>query len=565
MTDHLPPLILVPDECRPDAKLIVVGEAPWRSEAEKGYPFAGWSGLKLKELWASVGITREEVSILNVYQYPRKPETVKPETMREWVAHLHKRLAIQTDPYVIVPMGNLALWALTGKGYPPWDKPKKDEFQRAGIAKLRGSVLEYRDRLDRRVKVIPTLHPAALARSPGLEVDCLHDWAKIQRELAFKEIRRVERDLRVVEMLEEVEYWVHEWMQGARPLTFDIENPTGATIMIGFATSRHQAITIPTTKSYWKSEATAEKVWDLIKRVLESDIEKVGQGVNYDVETLARERGIHTRNAIWDTANMFHAWMPTLRSFKLDYLASVFTNEEFWKDEAKDPDEAKKYTSNMAAFYRYNGLDAAVTHELFEVATELLRKDGLLEFYVNHYGLLADPLLEIAMTGLKVDEAMRKWRWADLMAERFEVQDRLEAVVGENLMAEKSLSPVKVKRFLYETLRLPTKYKRVKGKEERSVTIDEVAIRTLMEQHKGCQVLQEAGTLMLRLRYLDALEKYFKDKIALEGRMYSKYSPRTEEGRLSSSASNQRRENGEKVGMNAQNISREIRDLFLAG
>ena len=219
----------------------------------------------------------------------------------------------------------------------------------------------------------------------------------------------------------------------------------------------------------------------------------------------------------------------------------------------------------MQAFYRYNGLDAAVTHELYEKGRVKLQELGLERFYLEHYGYIQDSLVELATTGIQVNEAMRKWRWADLMAERFEVQDQLREVVGEDLCAKKSLSPTRLQRFLYESLRLPKKYKRVKGKEEKSVTTDESAILALMQEHPQVSKLQEAGKLILRLRFLDAREKYYTDKLTRGGRMYSKYSPRTEEGRLSSSASNQRTEEGKNIGMNAQNIDRKIRDMFVAG
>ena len=559
------PNVLVPDEFRPHAKLVLIGEAPWKSEAERGYPFAGWSGLKLREMWGKVGLRREDFSILNVYGYPRKPETVKPDTMLQWVERLHKSLACHTDPYVLVPVGNLALWALTGKSYPPWDKPKKGEFARAGIQKLRGSVLTYNDRLGRKVKVVPSVHPAALARQPGLERACLHDWERVRAEMGFKEVRKIKRDLRVAETVEEVQWWVQEWMKKGETVTFDIENPSGKTIMIGFSSSSSSAVTVPTTPSYWKHEIACETVWRSLSCFLQSDVPKCGQNVSYDIESLYWERGIQVRNVLWDTANMYHCLDATEGKYDLAYLASVHTNEEFWKDEAKDPEESKKYTSNMQAFYRYNGLDAAVTHELYEKGRVKLQELGLERFYLEHYGYIQDSLVELATTGIQVNEAMRKWRWADLMAERFEVQDQLREVVGEDLCAKKSLSPTRLQRFLYESLRLPKKYKRVKGKEEKSVTTDESAILALMQEHPQVSKLQEAGKLILRLRFLDAREKYYTDKLTRGGRMYSKYSPRTEEGRLSSSASNQRTEEGKNIGMNAQNIDRKIRDMFVAG
>ena len=50
-----------------DAKIVILGEAPGREEAERGRPFIGWSGHKLfDKILPHAGIKREDVLVGNV-------------------------------------------------------------------------------------------------------------------------------------------------------------------------------------------------------------------------------------------------------------------------------------------------------------------------------------------------------------------------------------------------------------------------------------------------------------------------------------------------------------------
>ena len=49
-----------------NAKVIFIGEAPGKNEAETGRPFCGASGKILDELLASAGIERKDVYITNI-------------------------------------------------------------------------------------------------------------------------------------------------------------------------------------------------------------------------------------------------------------------------------------------------------------------------------------------------------------------------------------------------------------------------------------------------------------------------------------------------------------------
>lgn len=60
-----------------DAKIVFIGEAPGKKEAETGLPFIGASGKVLDQLLASVKLRREDVYITSIVN-DRPPENRDP-------------------------------------------------------------------------------------------------------------------------------------------------------------------------------------------------------------------------------------------------------------------------------------------------------------------------------------------------------------------------------------------------------------------------------------------------------------------------------------------------------
>ena len=143
------------------APLMVVGEAPGAVEDESGIPFSGPSGQLLNEMLETAGINRGEVYVTNVVKY--KPPFNRLDqlsnigvSIEDQIPQLWEEIhAIK--PNCIIALGNLSLWALTGKG----KRVKKTE-KYSGITTYRGSILSS---LQGNYKVLPTIHPAALLRS----------------------------------------------------------------------------------------------------------------------------------------------------------------------------------------------------------------------------------------------------------------------------------------------------------------------------------------------------------------------------------------------------------------
>jgi uracil-DNA glycosylase len=99
----------VPGEGSPDARVVLVGEAPGANEDRLGRPFVGAAGKFLGTLLAEAGLAREETYITNVLK-SRPPGNRDPRA--DEVAHSWPWLEAELDviqPALIVPLGRHAL------------------------------------------------------------------------------------------------------------------------------------------------------------------------------------------------------------------------------------------------------------------------------------------------------------------------------------------------------------------------------------------------------------------------------------------------------------------------
>lgn len=133
----------------PQARLMVVGEAPGADEDRTGLPFVGPAGKFLDLLLAAVDLSRRDsVYICNVLKC-RPPGNRDPMADEiEFCSPFLKRQIALVAPEVILAVGTFAAQLLTGMNRP--------------LGKLRGSVYAYEG-----VPLVVTYHPAALLRNAG--------------------------------------------------------------------------------------------------------------------------------------------------------------------------------------------------------------------------------------------------------------------------------------------------------------------------------------------------------------------------------------------------------------
>lgn len=408
----------VRDEGTGNEPIAIIGEAPGQHEEVQGRPFVGPSGAKLMLWLREAGLSRRDCYWTNVYPY-RPPnnriEEVPHEQVAPWVADLHTRLAGLRGPVVAVPTGNVALRALTGK---------------SGITKHRGSIYAYADQRGRTLKVIPTIHPAATFRQPAWERRCLADWRRIAEEARSGDLRLPEREHFIRPTLAECYDYLDDARRRAEVLALDIETPRETTweqtvtkrgkarwrkrlgdariTCVGFSFEPHFSFTIPTLDSYWATPDELAQAWDVIRGLCALQCEKAAQNGLFDTWWLA-EYGIDLPNWRWDTRWMSHALDP-LDSHDLAYQASRWTRENFWKDEAKDPDEASKYTSDLDAFWCVDEGVEAFTRTGWKTYNMLRVGDEILAFDPDAHVMRWSPIRELFNAPYKGEAVRVRWR-----------------------------------------------------------------------------------------------------------------------------------------------------------
>jgi len=198
----------------------------------------------------------------------------------------------------------------------------------------------------------------------------------------------------------------------------------------------------------------------------------------------------------------------------------------------------------------YNGLDAAVTYEIYQKLKAVPRNRGIYNFMLNQHG----QALSAMTKGVLVDELWRQ-RVAGELQTRADalgkLLDRLAISIVDHGINPNS--PAQLKTFFYEELRLPVQHKFVKG--VRSVSTDREALEKLQAYPLG----RPFCILILALR--DCIKKLgvLKQGVDSDSRMRCSFAIcGTETGRWASS------KNVEGRGTNLQNVTEEMRRPFQA-
>lgn len=178
-----------------EGKILLVGEAPSRSDWLAAKPFVGQTGKELDKMLHEAGIMRTDCHITYVCPEPMpKKRGEKPEK-RFFIKHTKKyqvpkaevaegvtklwELIRELQPTLIITLGELPLWAIT---------------REVGITKWRGSILEanlgFEDTAGiMTVKVIPTYAPEVVCRKWDWRFICVQDLRRAEKESHFPEVR----------------------------------------------------------------------------------------------------------------------------------------------------------------------------------------------------------------------------------------------------------------------------------------------------------------------------------------------------------------------------------------
>ncbi len=151
-------------EGNPQARVLIVGEAPGKNEDLQGRPFVGAAGKYLDELLAIAGLEREDVFIANVLKCrPPGNRDPRPEEIQACTPFLREQTRTISPEY-IVTLGNFSTKFIL----------KTD----TGITRLHGKPTKAGN-----FTVFPIFHPAAALYDRSKRVALEEDFATLGRLL----------------------------------------------------------------------------------------------------------------------------------------------------------------------------------------------------------------------------------------------------------------------------------------------------------------------------------------------------------------------------------------------
>lgn len=161
---------LVFSDGQPNAKVMIIGEAPGRDEDLQGKPFVGRAGQLLDLMFSHIGLSRQSpdadsaLYITNVLPW-RPPQNRDPQADEvAMMLPFLKRHVELIDPDILIAMGNHSCQAL---------------LEKRGITRLRG---KWDQALGK--PVLPMFHPAYLLRTPEAKREAWADLLSLKARLS---------------------------------------------------------------------------------------------------------------------------------------------------------------------------------------------------------------------------------------------------------------------------------------------------------------------------------------------------------------------------------------------
>jgi DNA polymerase len=146
----------------PEARIMIVGEAPGAQEDRQGKPFVGPAGQLLDRMLAAIGLDRGQVYITNLlYWRPPGNRNPTPGEIAACLPFLERQIEI-LQPKLLLLVGGMSAKTLLNRS--------------EGILKLRGRWADYHHpQLAHPIPALPTLHPAYLLRQPAQKREAWRD------------------------------------------------------------------------------------------------------------------------------------------------------------------------------------------------------------------------------------------------------------------------------------------------------------------------------------------------------------------------------------------------------
>jgi uracil-DNA glycosylase len=545
-------------------KLLIVGEAPGKHEDEQGIPFVGPTGKILDDCLTKAGIRRSDCYITNVIKYRPPLNDLKKlhligvdigQSIQElWDNEINK-----LHPNCILAIGDLALQAVTGY---------------SGILNYRGSILTARDGI---IKVVPTIHPAALFSHGSTEDEDSKgglswvylklieaDIIRAADESQSSKLELPERNLTISHNSLDAHRFFREY-KSLSLAAVDIESINCVPVCVGFAFNKCHAISIPLLRSIGNNKLTdmgnseISECWRMIDERLRN-LKIIGHNFMYDEYKLGLI-GFQTPIVYSDTLIKTRVIFPELPDKRLCVVSSLWTREPYYKDDGR---EFKLGKVKFDQLLTYNGRDCAVEFEVDEEQEKDLHELAdkynvpLVDYYYNYMMKKHKLYLRLQMTGKRVDTN----RQIELEKKYTEMQEAVHLRLTEKIGQE-----VNVKSYpqMFELL-----YKIMKFKVRKRDPTSEDSIVALLGMAKKKEQKEILNDVLEERRIRDQRSRQISFETDYDGRCKSAYNISATETCRSSTGILKKPLRPKKIGLADHTISahgrlgKDIKSMFIA-
>jgi DNA polymerase len=449
----------------------LIGEAPGPDEIRKGLPFIGYSGEELTRMLNDAGISRRSCFLANVAdhldrEYYHKAKAAKEVGVqrldgkypKDFVSEGRNRiraLAEKHKPNLIIALGDLALWALTGN---------------SGITKWRGSIIGSPVG-----KVLPTFNPAGVTRNWSWRWLSVQDFRRAKRESEYPEIRKPPWVFTIRPSLEEVIDFLDSLRD--QKIVVDIETRMGQISCVGIATDKFNAFCIPflsleRPEGYWSLEEELLVTLKLRETLTRGDVTSIFHNGLFDVQYFCKQWGYAPKLEA-DTMLMQHAAFPGLRK-ALDFISSLYCDYYlYWKEDGKE----WKKTVSEEQHWNYNCTDTVYTYECYEVLCNTLGKLDLWEQYKFLLDLF-EPVLLMMLRGIKIDLEYKNELKGELLRASTSRMEWIETAIGHPFNPNSTAATGDMQRLFYDDL----KVKPVINRKTKMKTLGDDALQTVKKR-----------------------------------------------------------------------------------
>jgi uracil-DNA glycosylase/DNA polymerase I-like protein with 3'-5' exonuclease and polymerase domains len=438
------------------ARIMLVGEAWGADEDREGRPFVGASGQELNRMLGEAGILRSEVYTTNVVNFrppnnylgawvafKKKDITSSHVQLRDkWVlplvsqgfSALLKEIEL-VQPNVIITVGNLSMWALTGN----W-----------GILKWRGSLLSMGAG---QPKVVPTIHPASVQREWSQRALVVNDFRRAKRHAASREYSLPPRNFVIRPSFDQTSKLLNRLLFRMNAgeklwLDLDLETRAGHIACLGVSWTRSDALCIPfmcleRKEGYWSEEEETEIIHTLYQLLTHRNVEVRWQNGLYDAQYIHRHWHFIPRGG-QDTMITSHSVFAALPK-GLSFLASMYADHYvYWKDEGK----TWNVHTGEEQLWSYNCQDCVYTREVGEVLQATAEKLGLAAVDAVQQSLFY-PVLDAMLRGVRVIPEQRERLAKEISGELVSREEFLSSILGHAINVS---SPAQMQTLFYSDL-----------------------------------------------------------------------------------------------------------------